>query len=74
MTLSPKIEPRHQRLQAIVYIRQSTPKQVQNNQESTRRQYQLAERARQMGWAASQIRQGQRMKDLGPIYRTPKPI
>src|SRR3954466_8619700 len=56
MTLSPKIEPRHQRLQAIVYIRQSTPKQVQNNQESTRRQYQLAERARQMGWAASQIR------------------
>jgi DNA invertase Pin-like site-specific DNA recombinase len=56
MTPSPKIEPRHQRLQAIVYIRQSTPKQVQNNQESTRRQYQLAERARQMGWAASQIR------------------
>src|SRR3982751_4204235 len=56
MTLSPKIEPRHQRLQAIVYIRQSTPKQVQNNQESTRRQYQLVDRARQMGWAASQIR------------------
>jgi DNA invertase Pin-like site-specific DNA recombinase len=56
MTPSPKIEPRHQRLQAIVYIRQSTPKQVQNHQESTRRQYQLAERARQMGWPASQIR------------------
>jgi len=32
MTLSPKIEPRHQRLQAIVYIRQSTPKQMQNNE------------------------------------------
>lgn len=56
MTLSPKIEPRHQRLQAIVYIRQSTPQQVQTNQESTRRQYQLAECARQMGWPASQIR------------------
>ncbi len=56
MTLSPKIDPRHQRLQAIVYIRQSTPKQVQTNQESTRRQYQLAERARQMGWAPSQVR------------------
>jgi hypothetical protein len=36
-------------------IRQSTPRQVLNNQESTRRQYQLAERARQMGWAAPQV-------------------
>jgi DNA invertase Pin-like site-specific DNA recombinase len=35
--------------QAIVYIRQSTAKQVQQNQESTRRQYQLAERAHEMG-------------------------
>jgi DNA invertase Pin-like site-specific DNA recombinase len=56
MILSPKIEARHQRLQAIVYIRQSTPKQVQNHQESTRRQYALAERARQMGWPAAQVR------------------
>ena len=53
--LSPKVEPRHLRLRAIVYVRQSTPRQVQANQESTRRQYQLAERARQMGWAAAQI-------------------
>src|SRR4051794_34841157 len=53
--LSPKIEPRHLRLRAIVYVRQSTPRQVQHNQESTRRQYQLAERAQQMGWAAPQI-------------------
>jgi DNA invertase Pin-like site-specific DNA recombinase len=55
MTLSPKIEPRHLRLQAVIYIRQSTPKQVQNNQESTRRQYQLVDRAREMGWAEPQI-------------------
>lgn len=55
MSFSPKIEPRHQRLQAIVYIRQSTPKQVQTNHESTRRQYQLVDRARQMGWAPSLI-------------------
>jgi DNA invertase Pin-like site-specific DNA recombinase len=55
MILSPKIEPCHQRLQAIVYVRQSTPKQVQANQESTRRQYQLVDRARQMGWAPPQI-------------------
>lgn len=56
MILSPKIEARHQQLQAVVYIRQSTPKQVQSNQESTRRQYQLAERAQVMGWPPSQIR------------------
>jgi DNA invertase Pin-like site-specific DNA recombinase len=53
--LTPKVEPRHLRLRAIVYVRQSTPRQVQANQESTRRQYQLAERARQMGWAVPQI-------------------
>ena len=47
--ISPKIEPRHLRLAAVVYVRQSTPQQLQNNQESTRRQYGLAERARQMG-------------------------
>jgi DNA invertase Pin-like site-specific DNA recombinase len=51
----PKIEPRHLTRCAIVYIRQSTPRQVLNHQESTRRQYQLAERARQMGWAAPQV-------------------
>jgi hypothetical protein len=49
MTLSPKIEAHHQWLQAIVYIRQSMPKQVQNHQESTHRQYALAERGQQMG-------------------------
>jgi DNA invertase Pin-like site-specific DNA recombinase len=53
--LSPKIEPHHLRLRAVVYVRQSTPRQVQHNQESTRRQYQLAERARQMGWSAPQV-------------------
>jgi DNA invertase Pin-like site-specific DNA recombinase len=53
--ISPKIEPRHLRLRALVYVRQSTPRQVLTNQESTRRQYQLAERARQMGWAAPQV-------------------
>jgi DNA invertase Pin-like site-specific DNA recombinase len=53
--ISPKIEPRHLLRRAIVYVRQSTPRQVQNNQESTRRQYQLAERARQMGWMAAQV-------------------
>lgn len=53
--LSIKIQPRHLRRRAVVYVRQSTPRQVTSHQESTRRQYQLADRARQMGWAAGQI-------------------
>src|SRR3954451_9937205 len=53
--ISPKIEPRHLGLRALVYVRQSTPRQVLANQESTRRQYQLAERAQQMGWSAPQV-------------------
>src|SRR5260370_801442 len=36
---------------AYVYIRQSTLDQVHRNHESRRRQYGLAERARQLGWA-----------------------
>lgn len=50
-----KLQPRHLQLQAIVYVRQSTPRQVLENQESTRRQYQLSEKARQLGWPAPQV-------------------
>ena len=46
-----KITPEHLARQAIVYIRQSTADQVVNNLESQRRQYGLADRARQLGWA-----------------------
>lgn len=48
--LNPKIQPHHQQRKAVVYVRQSTTKQVLFNQESTRRQYQLAEKARELGW------------------------
>jgi len=50
MNPSTKIQAQHLTRQAIVYIRQSTPKQVQLNQESTRRQYQLVDRAHEWGW------------------------
>jgi DNA invertase Pin-like site-specific DNA recombinase len=46
-----KITPEHLVRQAVVYIRQSTADQVANNLESKRRQYGLADRARQLGWA-----------------------
>src|SRR5690242_15218763 len=45
-----KITPEHLARQAVVYIRQSTPDQVAHNLESRRRQYNLPERARQLGW------------------------
>ncbi|MFC7555436.1 recombinase family protein [Pseudoroseomonas wenyumeiae] len=37
-------------------MRRSTPQQVLNNAESTRRQYALAERARWMGWPEELVR------------------
>jgi DNA invertase Pin-like site-specific DNA recombinase len=40
---------------AFVYIRQSTPDQLVHNQESQRRQYGLADRAKQLGWATVEI-------------------
>lgn len=45
-----KITPEHLARQAVVYVRQSTADQVINNRESQRRQYGLADRARQLGW------------------------
>jgi len=46
-----RIEADHLAREAIVYVRQSTVDQVNNNVESRRRQYGLVERARQLGWA-----------------------
>ena len=50
-----KIHSRHRERLAIVYIRQSTPQQVERHQESTRLQYALVERACQFGWARDAI-------------------
>ena len=40
-----KVQPTHLRRAAVVYVRQSTAAQVERNRESTRRQYDLTERA-----------------------------
>src|SRR6202041_795580 len=47
--MNPKISADHLKRRAIVYIRQSSPGQVIHNQESQRRQYGLADHARQLG-------------------------
>src|SRR5437660_6822764 len=48
--MSIKITPDHRDRQAYVYVRQSTADQLLHNHESRRRQYALADRARQFGW------------------------
>ena len=50
-----KVKPTHTRRTAVVYIRQSSPHQVENNRESTARQYALVERACELGWTREQI-------------------
>ena len=45
-----KINAEHLARRACVYIRQSTPGQVQHNLESQRRQYALVDHARALGW------------------------
>lgn len=47
-----KITPRHRERLAYIYVRQSTPKQVAQHQESQRYQAQLAVRAQALGWPA----------------------
>ena len=50
-----KITAEHLARSAYVYIRQSTPDQLVHNHESRRRQYGLADRARQLGWTSVEI-------------------
>ena len=51
-----KIAEHHLARQACIYIRQSSPAQVRFNQESTERQYNLADQAQSLGWTPQQIR------------------
>ncbi len=52
---SGKIRPWHQERLAAVYIRQSTPQQVLDHQESTRLQYGLKNRALELGWSEERV-------------------
>src|SRR4051794_21180237 len=53
--MNPKVSPDHLKRRAIVYIRQSSPGQVIHNQESQRRQYGLADHARQLGFQQVEV-------------------
>jgi DNA invertase Pin-like site-specific DNA recombinase len=52
---SHKIKPEHLARKAIVYLRQSTDKQVRYNKESQFLQYAVAERVRALGWKQVEI-------------------
>src|SRR5277367_6174224 len=52
---SPKIKPEHLARKAVVYLRQSSEKQVRQNLESQRLQYELAERIRALGWTEIEV-------------------
>lgn len=52
---SPKLKSWHLDRAAVVYVRQSTPQQVLDHQESTARQYALTDRAVDLGWPRPQV-------------------
>jgi len=56
MSDSGKITSSHLSRAAVIYVRQSTLIQVERNTESTARQYDLVNRARQLGWPREAIR------------------
>ena len=55
MNGSAKIQARHRERQAVVYLRQSSPKQVLHHRESRERQYALVERAVALGWPRQRV-------------------
>lgn len=55
MNTSELVTLQHLRRKAIIYIRQSTPQQLFNNQESLRLQYALRQRAIDLGWLDDNI-------------------
>ena len=52
---NPKIKPEHLARKAIVYLRQSSEKQVRQNKESQLLQYDVAKRMRALGWKEVEI-------------------
>jgi DNA invertase Pin-like site-specific DNA recombinase len=53
--LSSKVMAVHLQRNAYLYVRQSTPRQLVEHAESTRRQYALQQRALQLGWRPEQV-------------------
>jgi hypothetical protein len=63
---NPKIKPEHLARKAIVYLRQSSDKQVRQNKESQLLQYAVAERVRALGWKQVEIINSDLGSSAGP--------
>ena len=50
-----KVQARHLKRSAFLYVRQSSLRQVFENSESTKRQYDLRQRAISLGWHLDQV-------------------
>jgi hypothetical protein len=50
-----KVQAQHLKRNAYLYVRQSTLRQVFENTESTKRQYDLRQRAIALGWPVDQV-------------------
>ena len=61
--MSDKIKPHHVERKAILYVRQSSAYQVQNNLESQKLQYAMRDRLCNLGWHDIEVVD----EDLGPI-------
>ena len=55
MLTSELVTPTHVARKALIYVRQSSPHQPINNQESLRLQYALQQRAQDLGWSGERI-------------------
>ena len=55
MTEHSKVTPDHLNRAAFVYVRQSTPTQVEHHRESTERQYALVDKAHALGWSRDRV-------------------
>ena len=53
--MTEKITASHLQRPAVVYVRQSTPHQVCNNEESRRLQYAMKDRLHELGWSQIEI-------------------
>ena len=56
MMLADKVTPRHQERQALIYVRQSIPRQVREHRAGQANQYALVERALALGWPRPLVR------------------
>lgn len=53
--MSDKVTRRHLERKAVLYVRQSSPAQLQNNEESRRLQYAMEARLRDLGWTEIEV-------------------